>query len=201
MCNLAFVCELIVFSTVLHGACRDRVDSYHLFALPSILRRSSMNDSVRCKAKVNRDADNFRLRGEDFWFIASSRTISWIWLHSTIQKRSGEVLKILPSSFRAIVNEPSACRIAFHNLRCLMPEDIAGTQKAEYFISLTEAITRTDRDNFGANTKNSFNWAITRATFFSWQLWFMPSICSPHRVSSWKQVFSGHSAAKTRKLC
>lgn len=122
--------------------------------------------------------------GEDFWFIVLSRTISGRWLHSAIQPRVGEVLKTLPSSFIAIVNKTSACRIDFHNLRCLMPEGIAGTQKAKYFISLTEAITRTDRDNFGANTKNSFNWAITRATFFSWQLWFMPSIYSPHRLSS-----------------
>lgn len=111
MCNLAFVCELIVFTTVLHEARRDRVDSYHLFALPSFNGARAWTTSFVVKREWIEMLITPGLCGEDFWFIAFSGTILWRWLHSAIQQWFGKLLKILPSSFVAIVNEQSASHV------------------------------------------------------------------------------------------
>lgn len=102
MCNLAFVCELIVFSTVLHGACRDRVDSYHLFALPSVYGAQAWTTSFVVKRKWIEMLITPCFCGEDFWFIALSRAIP------------GEM-----TSF----HNPTATRRSFENIAELIHSD------------------------------------------------------------------------------
>lgn len=195
MCNLAFVCELIVLTTVLHEARRDRVDSYHLFALPPFNGARAWTTSFVVKREWIEMLITPGFCGGDFWFIALSGTISWRWLHSAIQQWFGELLKILPSSFRAgIVNQKSvciACRIDFHNLRCLVPKGIAGTQKVEYFISLTEPL-RELIAIISAQTQKTVPIGQLRGPhFFVTTAVHAINLLSPPRASSWQSRYFG----------